>query len=147
MPVDSRAVDAAHGKHNTDIWDGYRPARRRLVDMLKKHGRGNVVIASGDLHRHVVGEVPEDDERLAGDRIAVEFQGTSLSSGGNGSGDEDTARMLSNNPPFDLYTDRRGYQVFDITPRQWTTDVKVIDQVERPGGTMSTLQRYVVAPG
>ena len=74
-------------------------------------------------------------------------QGTSISSSGNGTGERDTARMLSNNPHFDLYTDRRGYQVFDVTPTQWTTDVKVIDQVDRPCGMMSTIQRYAVTPG
>jgi alkaline phosphatase D len=147
MPIDSRAHGASEGKYNTDIWDGYRPARQRLIDMLKRHGRSNVVVASGDLHRHVVGEVPEHDEDPGGTKVAVEFQGTSISSSGNGTGDQDSARLLSNNPHFDLYTDRRGYQVFDITPAQWTTDVKVIDQVERPGGTISTIQRYAVAPG
>ena len=147
MPVDSRAQDASDGKYNTDIWDGYRPARKPMIDMLQRHGRANVVVASGDLHRHVVGEIPVHDEDPAGAKVAVEFQGTSISSSGNGTGDRDTARMLSNNPHFDLYTDRRGYQLFDITPTQWTTEVKVIDQVERPGGTMRTLQRYVVAPG
>ena len=147
MPVDARALDAEQGQFNTDIWDGYRPARSRLVDMLKKHGQANVVVASGDLHRHVVGEVPEHDEDPDGRKVAVEFQGTSISSSGTGTGDQDTERMLSNNPHFDLYTDRRGYQVFEITPRQWTTHIKVIDQVERHGGAMSTLQRYAVEPG
>jgi hypothetical protein len=29
-----------------------------------------------------------------------------------------------NNPHFSLYTDQRGYQLFDIKPNAWTTDVK-----------------------
>ncbi len=54
--------------------------------------------------------------------------------------------MMRNNPHFDLYTDRRGYQLFDITPRAWTTEVRVMDQVEQPGGRISTLARYAVTP-
>jgi alkaline phosphatase D len=54
--------------------------------------------------------------------------------------------MMDNNPHFSLYTDRRGYQLFDITPETWTTDVKVMDQVEAPGGTISTLATFVVTP-
>jgi alkaline phosphatase D len=45
-----------------------------------------------------------------------------------------------------MYTDRRGYQLFDITPREWVTSVKVIDKVSEPGGIMSTLGVYAAEP-
>lgn len=147
MPVDSRAPNAEQPKFATDLWDGYRPARRRLIDTMKKHGLTNVVIASGDHHRHLVGEVPENDDDLDGRKVAVEFQAASISSNGNGTGEDGLEHMMVNNPHFDLYTDRRGYQLFDITPKQWTTDVKVMDQVESNGGAISTIQRYAVEPG
>lgn len=146
MPVDFRAQDAAEGKFATDLWDGYRPARTRLVESIKKHDLTNVVIATGDHHRHLVGSVPESDARPDGPKVAVEFQAASITSNGNGNGEAGLEHMMQNNPHFDLYTDRRGYQLFDITPRAWSTEVKVMDQVERPGGKISTMTKYVVTP-
>lgn len=147
MPFDVRAPGAARPVYETDLWDGYRPAKARLRDSIKRHGLTNVVIATGDHHKHAAGIVPERDEVPDGKGIAVEFLATSISSGGNGRGDEGFAHLLANNPNFDLYTDRRGYQLFDITPRRWTTDVKVIDEVETPGGKVRSLVRYEVTPG
>lgn len=146
MPVDFRTEDAAEGKFATDLWDGYRPARARLIESIRKHDLTNVVIATGDHHRHLVGSVPENDARPDGAKVAVEFQAASITSNGNGRGEAGLEHMMRNNPHFDLYTDRRGYQLFDITPKAWTTEVRVMDQVEQPGGRISTLARYAVTP-
>ena len=147
MPIDFRAEGASETRYATDLWDGYRPARRRLVETIDRHGRGNVVIATGDHHRHLVGELPASDEDQAGRKVAVEFAATSITSGGNGRGEETTRHVLGNNPHFQLYTDLRGYQLFDITPERWTTRVKVMDFVDRPGGSIRTLESYAVEPG
>ncbi|MBO9715381.1 MAG: alkaline phosphatase D family protein [Pseudoxanthomonas sp.] len=146
MPVDFRAEGASEPSFATDLWDGYRPARARLVESIRRHGLSNVVIASGDHHRHLVGEVPENDEAPDGRKVAVEFQAASMTSNGNGFGEERLGHIRRNNPHFALYTDRRGYQLFDITPTQWTTEVKAMDYVDRPGSPIRTLQRFVVAP-
>jgi alkaline phosphatase D len=146
MPVDFRAGDAAEGRFATDLWDGYRPARARLVESVRKHGLTNVVIATGDHHKHLVGSVPESDEHPDGPKVAVEFQAASITSNGDGKGEAGLEHMMRNNPHFDLYTDRRGYQLFEITPKTWATEVKVMDQVAKPGGKISTLAKYVVTP-
>lgn len=146
MPFDVRAPGAARPVFETDLWDGYRPAKARLRDSIKRHGLTNVVIATGDHHKHAAGVVPERDEAPDGKAVAVEFLATSISSGGNGRGDEGFAHILANNPNFDLYTDRRGYQLFDITPRVWTTDVKVMDEIQKPGGQIRSLVKYEVTP-
>lgn len=147
MPLDVRAPGADHPIFETDLWDGYRPAKARLVDSIRKHGLSNVIIATGDHHKHAAGVLPEHDEAPDGPAVAVEFLATSISSGGNGKGDQGLAHVLANNPNLDLYTDSRGYQIFDITPDRWTTDVKVMDRVEQPGGAVHLLHRYEVAPG
>lgn len=146
MPVDFRAEDAAEAQFATDLWDGYRPARKRLIETIRRHDLSNVVIATGDHHRHLVGSVPENDEDLESRPVAVEFQAASISSNGNGKGEEGLGHMRRNNPHFRLYTDRRGYQLFDITPERWTTEVKVMDQVEKVGGKISRLESFVVTP-
>jgi alkaline phosphatase D len=74
----------------------------------------------------------------------VEFQAASITSNGNGGGPAAVAHIARNNPHFALYTDQRGYQRFDVRPKIWTTDVKVMDRVETPGGSISTLASFVV---
>ena len=146
MPADLRALDATEARHATDLWDGYRPARRRLIQSIRDHRLTNVVFATGDHHRHLIGSVPERDEDPEGRKVAVEFQAASITTNGNGKGERAFAHVLKNNPHFDLYTDQRGYQLFDVTPKAWTTAVKVMDRVEAPGGTISTLATFVVTP-
>jgi alkaline phosphatase D len=146
MPLDVRAPGQTKPVFETDLWDGYRPARARLVNAIRKHGLTNVVIATGDHHKHGVGTVPERDGAPDGKQVAVEFLATSISSGGNGRGEAGNDHVLRNNPNWDLYTDRRGYQLFDITPKRWTTDVKVMDEIEKPGGSIRTLVQYQVMP-
>ena len=45
-----------------------------------------------------------------------------------------------------LLNDQRGYQTYDITPKEWRTDVKVMDRVQSPGGKLDTLARFAVTP-
>lgn len=145
MPFDLRQAGAPEPYYATDLWDGYRPARARFIESIRSQGLTNVVIATGDHHRHCVGTVPENDENVEGKMVAVEFLATSISSGGDGSA-SGFDHYLTNNPQFKLYNNQRGYQLFDITPTTWTTDVKVMDQVTRPGGAIRSLAKFVVTP-
>lgn len=146
MPFDFRNPGATEPRFATDIWDAYRPARSRLKDSIEKHGLTNVIIATGDHHKHLIGTIPADDEEPEGKCVAVEFLTGSISSDGNGRGEEDIRHYRPNNPHVALHTDRRGYQIFEVSPKTWTTEVKVIDQVEKPAGAVSTLAKFVVTP-
>jgi len=129
-----------------DTWDGYRPARARLVDSIRRHELTNVVIASGDFHRNFVGTVPERDEAPDGKQAAIEFLATSITSNGNGGPLPEVERDLANNPHLKMTDNVRGYHLFDITPQRWKTDVKAMDQVEAPGGKIGTSASYVATP-
>jgi alkaline phosphatase D len=146
MPFDRRKPDETDPNLPTDTWDGYRPARARLVDSIRRHRLSNVVIASGDYHRHFAGTVPVREEALDGEMAAVEFLSTSISTGGNGGPVPNLDTIHANNPHVKLFADQRGYQLFDITAERWKTDIKVVDQVERRDGTLGTLESYVVTP-
>lgn len=52
-------------------------------------------MASGDNHRHGADEIPVDDRVLDGDRAAVEFLASSITSGGDGEGEKKTASLMS----------------------------------------------------
>lgn len=148
MPFDARRDGAAAPVVGKDNWNGYPLSRQRLVDGIARRGLTNVVIGSGDLHQNVVGSVPRHLQDLEGPAIASEFLATSISSGGTGGAHyPGETRALDYNPNVKLLNNQRGYQLFTVTPDRWLAEVKVIDQVDRPGGTMTTLARFVVDPG
>jgi alkaline phosphatase D len=131
-----------------DGWSGYPEARSRLVQSIARNRLSNVVIATGDAHINAIGTVPMRDDAPDGPAAAVEFLATSITSGGDGSAGElpryKTLRAAS--PNVALLNDQRGYQMFDITAREWRTAVRVLDQVQAPNGAISTLARFAVEP-
>ncbi|NYT40769.1 alkaline phosphatase D family protein [Sphingomonas sp. R-74633] len=149
MPLYVTAADGTRQlRPGPDNWSGYPAARARLVRSIARHKLSNVVIATGDAHIHAVGTVPMRDDAPDGPAAAVEFLATSITSGGDGTPGETprhkTLRAAS--PNVALLNDQRGYQLFDITAKEWRTDVKVMDQVQAPGGAISSLARFAVEP-
>lgn len=146
MPFHYPASRSA-GRVNQESWSGYPEARQRLIDDITGKGLKNVVIATGDVHKHHVGNLPVDPARLDGPVLATEFVCTSISSGGDGEAlPADWAMSPAENPHNKLIDGRRGYQVFTVEPRVWTTDVRVIDRVTTPGGKISALAQFEVDP-
>lgn len=147
MPHDVRKDGAAHQVTSADNWNGYSLARQRLIDSIRGRGLTNVVIGSGDAHQNYIGSVPLDPSRPDGPAIASEFLATSISSGGTGGlRHPDEQHALGNNPNMRMINNQRGYHLFTVTPDRWITDVKAIDQVDRPGGRLSTIARFAVDP-
>jgi len=148
MPLFSRKADGTEQAWFPDKWDGYPGSRERLTKSIREKNLSNVVIAAGDAHMNAVGEVPLRGDEPDGPAIATEFLATSISSNGDGAVDSPTATRFANekNPFLKLVDDLRGYHAFDITPKQWRTDVKVMDQVQRKGGKLTTRASFVVEP-
>ena len=146
MPYVVRKPGEAVPTSPTDTWDGYRPARERLIKSIRRHDLTNVVIASGDFHRNFVGTLPERAEAPEGKQAAVEFLATSISSNGNGGPIPNADRILADNPHLKMMDNVRGYHVFEVTPKQWKTEVRVLDRVTEPGGKIRTSASYVATP-
>ncbi|MEW6627031.1 MAG: alkaline phosphatase D family protein, partial [Pseudomonadota bacterium] len=107
-----------------------------------------VVIGSGDMHQHLVGYLPSDLDDPLSPPLASEFLATSVTSGGSGSPRQaHQLHTLDHNPHVALLNNQRGYQLYRVDAGQWATDIKVLDQVDRPGGQMSNLATYVVEQG
>jgi alkaline phosphatase D len=64
----------------TDGWDGYAPARRRLLDTVADRKVPGVVVLGGDLHSNYVADLKRDFEAAASPTVATEFCGTSITS-------------------------------------------------------------------
>jgi alkaline phosphatase D len=134
--------------YQIDKWDGYVASRDRLFKHVKDSKIKNFVVLSGDQHNNWVNLLKEDfnDEKSA--TLGVEFLGTSITSGGNGTDmNEDGRTSLAENPHMVFFNDQRGYVVCQVTPDQWRTDFRVLSYVNKPGSPVKTRASFVMANG
>ena len=66
----------------TDGWDGYAPARRRLLDVVAQRRVPGVVVLGGDVHASYVADLKVDRDDATSPVVASEFCGTSIASKG-----------------------------------------------------------------
>jgi alkaline phosphatase D len=129
-----------------DGWDGYTPARVRLVDALRKHRVANPVLLGGDVHENWVGHVQADYADPASASVGVEFCGTSITarSGSNAQ----AAAQLAENPHFIFAeAERKGYGIADITAQQMTVALRVVSDVSAKETQIETLAKFAVQAG
>jgi alkaline phosphatase D len=133
---------------NLDQWDGYPPARQKLLDLLADGPEANTVVITGDIHAGGVGDLLADfeDERSA--VIGTELVGSSVSSGF----DEaylDIAEQAVRQAPWVRFFDarHRGYATVELTPETLRTDFRFVGSVTRPESTIETASSWVVEAG
>ena len=68
------------GFYNPDAWDGYQPARRRVLDMLDKYS-GNPIVLTGDTH---CGWAMSLTDKMNGKHYGAEFGVQGITSPGRG---------------------------------------------------------------
>jgi alkaline phosphatase D len=121
---------------NYDQWDGYAPARDRLLAAAAPVA-GRMVVLTGDIHLAGVGLLPG---------IGTEFVTTSISSG-------------SQIPPalqpilasFDHIVDaelvHRGYTRHTVTAAGWSADYRIVADVADPASAVTTWHTFTVPAG
>ncbi len=145
-PVDRTA--GPEKRYSMDKWAAYPAGLSRFLSFLKESSIDNTVVLTGDIHNHWVCDLPEDLNDPGSAPVATEFIGTSLSSGGDGSDvREDTEQILSENPFVKFFNNQRGYVSCLLTPGMFKADYRVMDFVEKPGGSISTRASFVVENG
>lgn len=144
-------VDLARGPevlHSMDQWPGYEFERRRVLRHLRDRRIGNPVVITGDIHSNWVNELVPDFDRPDGPGVAVEFVGTSISSGGDGAVEPAHVKELLAENPFVKYrNNERGYVRCEVTPAAWRADFRTVPYVERPGAPIATRASFVVESG
>lgn len=133
--------------YSMDQWSGYMYSRKRLLQFIEQHCPGNVVNVTGDAHRHFAGNLVYDASHPA--PVSVEFLATSVSSGSDGLGDDDTfsRSVRRENPQLMATTDQRGYVICDVGRDVWHADLKVLDKVMERDGRLSTYASFAVERG
>ncbi|MCZ8133380.1 MAG: alkaline phosphatase D family protein [Steroidobacteraceae bacterium] len=121
---------------NMDSWDGYGPARRRLLDVLGR-GVAEPVFISGDWHCAAAMTVHEDPLDATTRTLAHEFAGTSIATPCPWAHRVTEAR--SHNPHVRYVNgDRRGYARFVVEPRQFTAQFRVVEAPQDPASRVAT---------
>ncbi|WP_375398789.1 alkaline phosphatase D family protein [uncultured Sphingomonas sp.] len=145
MPLDRRTGNDEPGPvRNMDSWGGYNAPRERFLKSLR--GLGNAVVLTGDEHQNFAGELRSDNGK--GEAVAVEFVGTSISSGGDGAVLRKGAERIRANNPFLAYSnDHRGYLICDVTADRWTTSFRTVDRVSVPDVPVTTAATLTVEHG
>jgi alkaline phosphatase D len=117
---------------NYDQWDGYGPARERLLAQATRAER--VVVLTGDIHLAAVGTLPG---------VGVEFVTASISSRNN------IDPVLA--PALTAFNDivaaeiaHRGYIRHTITARDWTAEYRIVEDVLSADSPVSTWRSFRV---
>jgi alkaline phosphatase D len=137
------------GRFWTDGWDGYPIARRRLLDTLAASRAANPLVLGGDVHTFYATELRRDFDRpvsSANPLVATEFVGTSVTSGSRPQ--QRTEEYLAMNPHIKYgRSDRRGYMLLEVTPRETRTRFLGLDDVRDADSAQRVLAEFRVADG
>ena len=133
------------GTYWTDGWDGYAPARNRLLGALAQRQVPGVVVLGGDVHSNYVADLKADFDDAKSPVVASEFCGTSITSLALPQSRIDAARGFN---PHVRYArgDQRGYMRFALDPQQLQMQVRVVDALD-PLSSVTTAAQFVVEAG
>ena len=130
-----------------DGWDGYPFSRQRVVDAIEAADVENLVILTGDYHRHYAVDVRTDITDPA-TSIGSEFVATSISAEGDGLIEDNyIGPYLSENPQVLFAYDQSGYLRCTATPDEFRCEFQALPYVTQPGAPSNTVATYVVENG
>ena len=139
---------APDGQFSMDKWDAYTAARRRLFTQLGNSKAANPVVLSGDVHLAYASDLKMDFRNPNSQTVGVEFTGTSVSSGGDGTDVSATWDMVKgDNPHIKFHSAKRGYLDMTATPGEIRADFMVIDKVTEPNRPAKRLATGIVTAG
>lgn len=136
------------GRFNMDQWDGYAPARQRLVDVLTDPTVPSAAVLSGDIHAAGQGDIRVDQNDPASRVVGSEWVTTSVTSSTFGDdGLPGLGDVLVQNTPGLHYanTDDHGYLRLTVTDEQLHGAFQVVDTITQPTAGLRT-DREIVVP-
>ncbi len=130
----------------TDGWDGYAPARKRLLEGVQARRVPGVVVLGGDVHSHYVADLRADFDDAKAPVLATEFCGTSITSQGLPQARLDAALPWNPHVKYGR-SDERGYMHFTLDAKRLQVQVRVLDDVLKEDSGIRTAARFVVEAG
>lgn len=131
----------------TDGWDGYAPARRRLLQEVAERRIPGFVVLGGDVHAHYAANLCVDERsRDSGASVGVEFCGTSISS--RGPSDRRVKGLAERQPHIRYAQGRlRGSVLLEISDKQISADLRGVERITDPDSPVKSLKRFIVEAG
>lgn len=141
-----------------DQWDGYPVERSLLFKTLSEAGVKNFVTITGDLHTFIAGYQRVNFDSPADPPIGVEFVVGSTTSSNFAEQSQTptpgtpsvpievlTQVLRGSNPHIQYFNSAtHGYNLVEVTPEALTCTFKAVDDILKPGGTLSTLKAFKV---
>lgn len=122
--------------------------RQQICDVIRSQGIANVVLVAGDSHANFVFNTPPRfDGDLTAPPIATEFDGTSMTSGGDRADREEYFPDPENNPHQMFYNNAHGYTVCEARRDRLTATFRAVSTVEATTASVRTLCTWSVASG
>ncbi len=141
-------IPGEEARFSMDQWSGYDVPRKRLLKFIAERRISNPIVLTGDIHSNWANNLQVDFDRPEDPIVATEFVATSLSSGGNGTPEpKDLEKLYSENPFVKFHNQQRGYVTCEVTPKEWKTMYRVVEQVTEPGAPIVTKGTFVVESG
>jgi alkaline phosphatase D len=134
------------GMYWTDGWDGYAPARNRLLGTVADKKVKGVVVLGGDVHSNYVADLKANFDDDKSPVVATEFCGTSITSTSMPQDRIDAARQFN---PHVLYGrgDQRGYMRFALDAKQLQMKVRVVNDAMNIDSDITTAAQFRVDAG
>lgn len=130
----------------TDSWNGYHPARERLLDALAQPKVSNPVVLTGDIHAFLVGQVHRHPGRADSPFVASELVTTSISS--RGPPEEMIQSLASINPNIAFGTaQHRGYARLDVRATELRADLVSVDALQATNAAAKVIRSFVIESG
>lgn len=127
-----------------DGWDGYAPARRRLLDTVAQRRVPGAVMLGGDVHTTYVADLKPDFDDPKSPVVASEFCGTSISSE-SGFPQARLDRLPAEQPHFKLArTTHRGTLRATLAPGRLEVAERAVRDVLDAASPVDTLTRWAV---
>lgn len=131
-----------------DKWTGYEFERRRVLRHFRDSRVTNPVVITGDIHQNWANELAPDFDRPDAPNVAVEFVGTSISSGGDGVDRPDyLATLQAENPWVKYHNSERGYVRCEVTAEAMRADYRTVPYITRRGAPLHTRASFTVESG
>lgn len=141
-----------------DQWDGYPVERSLLFKTLSEAGVKNFVTITGDLHTFIAGYQRVNFDSPTDPPIGVEFVVGSTTSSNFAEQNQPptpstpsvpidvlTQVLRGSNPHIQYFNSAtHGYNLVEATPEALTCTFKVVSDILKPGGTLSTLKAFRV---
>jgi alkaline phosphatase D len=141
-------VDREPGKQAFwhDGWDGYAPARQRLLDAVAASPVRDTLVISGDVHSFWANDLKRDFDAAGSPTLAAEFVGGSVTTQG-----PPDARVQAEaaHLPYIHYakSERNGYGLASIDAKAAYVAFRVVDTVKQAQSPISTLKSFIVEAG